>query len=141
MAVSALSYQLARMPKVRRAERRQGSEPTSANIRFAPGPAAAAAGPNGGQGRSEAVRPGGTIFFFFFFFFFSLRPRVAQHFTLQIGNRKMTSVSSSNPARIRVLQAGLRDQRSRVSGHRVQVARECHLAAWPLTASAVVGQQ
>jgi hypothetical protein len=136
MPVSALSYQLARMPKVRRAERQQGSEPTSANIRFAPGPAAATAGPNGRQGRSEAVRPSGTIFFFF-----SLRPRVAQHFTLQIGSRKMTGVSSSSPARIRVLQAGLRDNRSGVSGHRVQVARECRLAAWPLTASAVVGQQ
>jgi len=49
------------------------------------------------------------------------RPRVGQHFTLKIGSRKMTSVSCSCPARIRVLQAGLRNHRSGVSGHRVQV--------------------
>jgi hypothetical protein len=143
MAVSALSYQLARVPKVRRAERRQGSVPTSANIRFAPGPAAATAGPNGRQGRSEAVRPGGTIFFFF-----SLRPRVAPHFTSQIGSRNMTSVSSSSSTELGYGVSALEPAEPRETTEHplalrylVQAARQLRPAARPLrTASAVAGQ-
>jgi len=160
-AINTLSYQRDRVPKLRPpAGRHRGSEPRCANVHAAPGPAA---GPqtNGRQGWSAPTAKTGfvdaeptpsrfpadrrgdqdVVGSHRVTTFFSLRLRVAQHFTLQIGSRKMTSVSSSNPARVRVLQAGLRDHRSGVSGHRVQVARECRLAAWSLTASAVVGQQ
>jgi hypothetical protein len=44
------------------------------------------------------------------------RPQLMQRFTLQIGSLKVTSVSSSNPTRIRGLRADLRDHRRHAAG-------------------------
>jgi hypothetical protein len=44
------------------------------------------------------------------------RPQFVQRFTLQIGSLNVTSVSSSNPTRIRGRRADLRDRRRHAAG-------------------------
>jgi len=116
MPVSAPSYQLARMPKGRASAKDRDRRPRiSGSHRGLPRPRPDQTVVWAGRRRSGVAAQFSSSS--------SSRwgRRVAQHVTLQIGSRNMTSVSSSNPARVRVLQAGLRDHRSGVSGHRVQV--------------------
>jgi hypothetical protein len=80
--------------------------------------------------------------------FFSLRPRVAPHFTSQIGSRNMTSVSSSSSTELGYGVSALEPAEPRETTEHplalrylVQAARQLRPAARPLrTASAVAGQ-
>jgi hypothetical protein len=105
-------------------------------------------GPAAGRSRTNRRGDQDVVGSHFVPTFFSLRPRVAQHSTLQIGSRNMTSVSSSHSTELGYGVSVLKPAESTgTTEHRltllylVQAARQLRPAARPLrTASAVAGQ-
>lgn len=148
-AVNALSYQLDRTPELRPPERRQrGSEPRSANVHAAPGPAAGrgwtkrSSGLGGWPSAKQvsstpgATRTGATgrgrVASCDNFLLPQAASRAALH--VQIGGGNMTSVSSSNSTELGYGVLALKP--AQPTGTARQLRRAARATR---TASAVVG--